>query len=361
VTSIGDLCSFFSSSIVRRVKMFSLCLLCCLLPILATSTEVLETNQENDGKELMAGDRQEKFLSVFQIVQFNNEACPATSGDTGVCFTEAECSGRGGVASGTCASSFGVCCVFTLSTCGDTVTNNNTYITSPGYPSMAPAGMCMFNLNKCDNNICQMRLEFEDVVTADPAMGDCNNDTIIVSQVDAASALVVPSPLCGTLSGQHMIIDVKDQTPGAKITFNIVSANAATKWRAKVVQISCDDRDLLAPPGCLTYHTEPSGTLESYNYNGGNGELINNQKYSHCIKHQDGFCDVTLSAQNFDLGTGDSLTFGGNSQTGPSQVFGTAGSLLWNFTGPYVVPFHSDDDNTAMNGGYSISYLLLPC
>ena len=50
-------------------------------------------------------------LSVFQIVKFKNDACPASDGNTGVCFTEAECAAKGGVASGNCASAFGVCCV----------------------------------------------------------------------------------------------------------------------------------------------------------------------------------------------------------------------------------------------------------
>ena len=96
-------------------------------------------------------------LSVFQIVKFKNEACPASSGETGVCFTEAECAAKGGVASGNCASAFGVCCVFTVSACGGTVTQNNTYIQSPNYPAAAPMGMCMYTLNKCDSDICQFR------------------------------------------------------------------------------------------------------------------------------------------------------------------------------------------------------------
>ena len=105
-------------------------------------------------------------LSVFQIVKFKNGDCPASDGNRGVCFTgnfllhdhlplchhqdgghhceqgcypnhslckaegptasrkhicstidnfliltEAECSSKGGVASGSCASGFGVCCV----------------------------------------------------------------------------------------------------------------------------------------------------------------------------------------------------------------------------------------------------------
>ena len=36
-----------------------------------------------------------------------------------------------------------------------------------------------------------------------PMMGDCTNDTMMVSQVDAVSTAVVPMTLCGTLTGQH--------------------------------------------------------------------------------------------------------------------------------------------------------------
>jgi len=306
-----------------------------------------------------ANDREEKFLSVFQIVKFKNGACSADDGNTGVCFTEAECSAKGGVASGSCASAFGVCCVFTVSACSGTVVQNNTYIQSENYPAAAPTGMCMYTLNKCDSNICQFRFEFEDVMISDPAMGDCTNDTLMFSGFDANSMKVVPMTLCGTLTGQHMVVNVKDATAGAKMIFNIVSAASMAKWRVKVIQLSCADSNLLAPPGCLTYDMAESGNIQSYNYNGGNGELINNQKFSHCIKYQDGFCDVALTSTTFDLGSGDSLTFGSNVQTG--NMFGSSGSLNWNFTGPYVAPVCSDDTNTAMNMGYSISYLLLPC
>merc|ERR1712079_155006 len=123
------------------------------------------------------------------------------------------------------------------------------------------------------------------------------------------------------------------------------------------------DTALLAPPGCLTYDMNLSGTFTSFNYASGAGEMINNQKFSHCIKYQDGYCDVSLTSSTFDVGTagdaGDSLTFGSNVQTG--NMFGSSGSLNWNFTGPYVAQVCSDDMNTAMNMGYSISYLLLPC
>ena len=45
----------------------------------------------------------------------------------------------------------------TVSACGGTVTQNNTYIQSPNYPAPAPVGMCMYTMNKCDSDICQFR------------------------------------------------------------------------------------------------------------------------------------------------------------------------------------------------------------
>jgi len=201
-----------------------------------------------------------------------------------------------------------------------------------------------------------MRIEFEDVVVAPPAMGDCNNDTIVITGVDGSSSKIVPGALCGTLSGQHIILNVKDQTPGAKITFNVDVSNSFTKWNMKVIQYACSDAELLAPAGCLTYETEKTGSITSFNNDGGNGELINNQMFSHCIKHQDGYCDVTLSEKDFSLGSGDSLTFGSNVVTGSSLSVTT-----WNFTGPYVIPAVSDADNAKMDSGYDIGYILLPC
>lgn len=302
-------------------------------------------------------DRDDKFLSVFQIIKFNNDMCNATDGKMGVCYTAAECSAGAGVASGSCASSFGVCCVFTAKTCGATLNKKVTYIESPNYPAVAPAGMCMFNVAKCDAGVCQYKIEFEDVILSNPAMGECTNDTLAITNLDPVSTAVVPNPLCGTLTGSEIYTSVNSTSLDPKFTFNHVSGIA--KWRMKVTQIACTETDKLAPPGCLTYNTGTSGTIMSFNNQGGAGELINNQLFSHCIKYQNGFCDVALSSGDFMMGADDSITFGGNTQTGPT--FGTAGSLLWNFTGPYVIPVQSGSLNTAMDSGYSISYLLLPC
>ena len=53
-------------------------------------------------------------FSPFNIVRFRNDEClgeGAASGESGICYTQEECSSRGGRASGNCAAGFGKCCV----------------------------------------------------------------------------------------------------------------------------------------------------------------------------------------------------------------------------------------------------------
>ena len=46
----------------------------------------------------------------------------------GTCFTSGECQDKGGTADGNCAAGFGVCCLFLISDCDGTVTQNCTYV-----------------------------------------------------------------------------------------------------------------------------------------------------------------------------------------------------------------------------------------
>jgi len=322
----------------------------------APVAEVVETGVDG----VTPNDRKGKFFSVFQIVKFQNGECTTSTGDSGTCYTEAECKAAGGEPSGACASSFGVCCLFVANTCGSMIDQNNAYIQSPGYPGASDPGMCMFEIKKYDSDICQYKLIFEDVMLSPPSMGGCTNDTMMVSGIDGANTF--PPALCGSLTGQEAYVTVKAQDGPSKIVFNIDSMASMSRYKIKVEQIKCTDTDMLAPPGCLTYDTGLSGTLTSYNYDAGQGEMINNQKFSHCIMYQDGYCDVSFTSGSFDIGANndaaDSITIGSSVQTG--NTFGTSGMVNLNFTGPYVFPVCTDDLNTAMNMGYQISYLLLP-
>ena len=99
---------------------------------------------------------------MFSIVQFPNQQCTGASSSStyGTCYTSSECSAKGGSADGNCAAGFGVCCVIYSTTCGTSISTNTTYIRNPGYPSSytpTSSGTCTFTINKCSDNICQLR------------------------------------------------------------------------------------------------------------------------------------------------------------------------------------------------------------
>lgn len=43
----------------------------------------------------------------------------------------------------------------------------------------------------------------------------------------------------------------------------------------------------IAPAGCLQYFPNPSGVVESFNFNNGNGVYMGNMKYSICFRKTD--------------------------------------------------------------------------
>lgn len=48
--------------------------------------------------------------------------------------------------------------------------------------------------------------------------------------------------------------------------------------------IPAGDAYWVAPTGCLQYFPMPSGTIESFNFNSGNGVYMGNMKYSICFR-----------------------------------------------------------------------------
>ena len=94
--------------------------------------------------------------SIFQVVRFPNEVCASSSGVNGTCFTASECTSKGGSASGSCASSFGVCCVFSLS-CGATTSQNNTYATINTFSTTTDSDPCTYTYCKTSSDVCKLR------------------------------------------------------------------------------------------------------------------------------------------------------------------------------------------------------------
>jgi len=345
--------------------------------------------------------RDEKLFSVFQIVKFNNDACTASNGDTGICYTAAECSAQsGGTAMGSCASGFGVCCVVSLTSPCDGTTSatravlqfdvankpadcqsddtntsednerkrrrNRGRKRGRGYGRQNEDNHIEYDylIIKNNPNIVQLRIDFDKVELQNPTNGECTNDTILVDEADAEFLKIRPENLCGTLTGSHLYADFRDEDD---IDIRIqLSEEISQNWRIIVQQLEETD-DLYAPRGCLQYFktdTSQSGTIMSFNNNGGMGEFLNNPAYTICLEHNLDYCDIELTASDFDLGgsngaCADPFIVGTSCLCG--STFGSMNMLTWNYTGNYNIVVGNDMDNTAMNSGFNIDYMLLAC
>jgi len=208
----------------------------------------------------------------------------------------------------------------------------------------------------------QFRLDFLVTELSNPMMGSCDNDTITITGADPVTMKNMPTNLCGVLSGSHVYVSVK-AVDSVTLTIKVTSMSTQ-KWNILVRQFDSTQTEYLAPRGCLQYYRQDMGILETFNYNGGNGELLNDHMYTMCIAQNDAYCDIALTSSDFMLGgsagaCSDAVVFGTNQLCG--STFGTSGQLNWNYTGSYNVPFMSDSDNAAMDGGFSVGFVLLPC
>ena len=105
-----------------------------------------------------------------------------------------------------------------VANCGDTFAENNTYFES----TSATAGACTIKICPCNNNICQLRLDFDTFTITGPStssisigkqIGDTNNGlgktysqatqcaTDIFSVTNPGGS--APPSICGTNTGQH--------------------------------------------------------------------------------------------------------------------------------------------------------------
>jgi len=354
--------------------------------------------------------REGKLFSVFEIVRFNNEACKGADDKDGVCYTAAQCTDMGGTATGNCAMGFGVCCrILVDPTCPSDITTASATIVNPGYPddvNTATAGSCSSSsgaagrvapriffptttttttatstsvtnvevsgtdtmyrwaIYKATPTVEQIRIDFVEFDIAPPKVGGCTNESMTITGADAVTNKILPDKLCGVLTGQHIYLSVKDLGTDFLTIEITLSMNGTQEWEMLITQIEGDATADLAPRGCLQYFKEDAATFSSFNYDNGNGMLINDQQYSICIMDNDAYCDVALTAGGFDMtetsGTCmDKIAFGTNVYCG--STFGTSGMATWNFTGSYQIPVFSDGDNSAMAMGFEISYVLLPC
>merc|ERR1719220_1583251 len=155
-----------------------------MVPLLLISTFLLNlasssaSTSGNNTQLEESSSRLDRQFSVFNVVTFPNSVCAANSGYNGTCYSSSECTAKGGTASGTCASSFGVCCVFSVS-CGSTMSQNNTYAIMSSYSTSSDADPCIYTICKSTSDICKIRIDFDTMVLSDPF-----STTTVVALID---------------------------------------------------------------------------------------------------------------------------------------------------------------------------------
>lgn len=192
------------------------------------------------------------------------------------------------------------------------ITSGLTYVRSPQFPQAVAAlnpaaGGAVAAVNRAFNvmggpNVCQIRFDFVTAVVNGPdAPGDCTTDVISI-QTPGRTAFQASgmNTMCGTLTNQHIIVDVArgNNAMAATLNINTAAAASARMWNILVKCVECDSDDL-APPGCRQYFSDASGRFTSFNgareVAGGAHQMMRNVEYSICFRQMPGFCGVRLT------------------------------------------------------------------
>jgi len=280
-----------------------------ILAILVCSSRA---EQEVEEESERAG----KLLPIFQVVRFPNDICSGTSRN-GTCYTAEECSTKGGTNDGTCASGFGVCCIFALS-CGGSASENQTYLVQSSVTTLTSP--CSYTICPCSSNICRIRFDFTTMVLSGavagsltiaptavgaagtlngPFIGDCVDDQFSIS-----GALGAGTPtICGTNTGYHMIVDADPAGNTChNALFNIGGTTTTSRsWTIRVTQYACGDTDMSGWPGCLQYYTATASNVQNFGFPPTITTVtsavthLSNQHYDICIRRASGYCYICYS------------------------------------------------------------------
>ncbi|KAL3283752.1 hypothetical protein HHI36_017921 [Cryptolaemus montrouzieri] len=179
---------------------------------------------------------------------------------------------------------------------------NNTYFSNSNFPSaVTTGGRCVMTIQKCNDDICQVRIDFLASTLAQPnPVGVCNSDSLVI----VGGGGSVPT-ICGDNTGQHIYLDFNGNSTIEMITSTLDGLNVGRNWNYRITQIACAC-PTRAPSGCLMYYTSISGTVRSFNYGTttttnpvtnllGTRELIN-ENYGICVSMAPGYCSIEWSS-----------------------------------------------------------------
>ncbi|XP_042864811.1 uncharacterized protein LOC122248700 [Penaeus japonicus] len=342
-----------------------------------------QESQERDGRFLGLNF---PFLNLVTVTVKPTPCLGKSDNSSGTCTTKGQCDGR---EDGTCANGYGVCCIFEKR-CGSTIKQNVTFLVNDNYPDALKAiGNCQYNIEKANSDVCQLRLDFLSMNLANPNDGAgtgvatlCEKDTF--SFVGSAGGN--PTVICGDNSGQHMYLDIEGNGV-ARINIATTDDSIDRSWRIKVTQIPCNSVSR-APPGCLQYYTDYSGKIESFNYQQVDTPAaplhLANQRYTICIRANEGFCGIRYTADHFSLSgdTGTPLAVVGDANcladlviipgltkdgkaAASDRYCGSQLDPLETYSKPFEIRVVTDDAEDIAtdinNQGFSIRYTQIPC
>jgi hypothetical protein len=178
-----------------------------------------------------------------------------------------------------------------------------------------------FTVEALNDNICQMRLDFEqfELSPAVERLGPSTTTTLYTTVCSVDYMIVTPDnynvsrPFCGNNNGQHVYVHLHSQrtvTLHVRLYNRAISQDnvvARPQWRIKITQLECpgplnfftrhknfnaeNDFNLLAPEGALQYFTAPSGRIRSFGYASssyisglGYGIAFKRTPYVNCIR-----------------------------------------------------------------------------
>jgi len=227
----------------------------------------------------------------------------------GTCYTAEECASRDGVASGSCAEGYGVCCIITVS-CGGTTNENCTYLsqpasTTPSVDSDVLNRQCSYSICPRSSSVNRIRLELMTFMIGPPtgptaldgtaagtdlmdfAVGQCNGDSF-----QAGNSPVI----CGVNDGQHMIVD-SDGSSCVTALFSFGLATVNRRYTIHVIQYESTN-EMGGPPGCLQFFTGATGLVQTFNWQTLTTSVhLANQNYDVCVRKMIGACAICWSPE----------------------------------------------------------------
>jgi len=259
------------------------------------------------------------------VIDFDSSEC-----DEGECLSQKQCGAANGTEVPTvrCAGGFGVCCITSDGPTPNTpppteepptATTDMPY--EGGDVTIGPEGGPFFNEGDSDSLVLPRRNKFrqdncetisatlvpgpDDVqITIDimnlnilgPQDGDCSNDSLTIT--GANPGLDIPI-LCGKITNQQLYIGIDNSDGPYTIALQMCNVEAPRQWN---IFINYQEAADAAPPRCLQYFTEPTGTITSFNFEGSPPMMLNNQIYSICFAYISGMCNIAFNVERFDLG-----------------------------------------------------------